>query len=98
MNWDAIGAIGEIIGALAVVVSLIYLAGQIRHNNQLARSNSLESVLQSEMNFGSIAIDNADIWDRLLAGESFTDRVERRKAIIIFNLFMQDSANRFFQY
>lgn len=26
MNWDAIGAIGEIVGALAVVLSLIYLA------------------------------------------------------------------------
>lgn len=34
MNWDAIGAIGEIIGALAVVVTLIYLSRQIRHANQ----------------------------------------------------------------
>lgn len=30
MNWDAIGAIGENIGALAVVISVIYLAVQIR--------------------------------------------------------------------
>ncbi len=30
MNWDAVGAIGEIIGALAVVASLVYLAVQIR--------------------------------------------------------------------
>ena len=30
MNWDAIGAIGEIVGALAVLVTLIYLALQIR--------------------------------------------------------------------
>ena len=28
MNWDAAGAIGEIVGALAVVMSLIYLAQQ----------------------------------------------------------------------
>jgi len=26
MNWDAIGAIGEIIGALAVVITLVYLS------------------------------------------------------------------------
>ena len=32
MDWDAIGAIGEIIGAIAVVVSLVYLAAQIKHN------------------------------------------------------------------
>ena len=30
MNWDAIGAVGQIIGALAVVVTLGYLAVQIR--------------------------------------------------------------------
>jgi hypothetical protein len=29
MNWDAIGSIGEIIGAGAVVLSLLYLATQI---------------------------------------------------------------------
>lgn len=29
MNWDAIGAIGEIVGAAAVVISVIYLARQI---------------------------------------------------------------------
>ena len=32
MNWDAIGAIGEIIGALAVFLTLVYLATQIRQN------------------------------------------------------------------
>ena len=30
MDWDAIGALGEIIGATAVVISLAYLAIQIR--------------------------------------------------------------------
>ena len=31
MNWDAIGAIGEILGAIAVVATLFYLAVQIRY-------------------------------------------------------------------
>ena len=34
MNWDAIDAIGEILGASAVVASLVYLAVQIRHNTK----------------------------------------------------------------
>ncbi len=29
MNWDAIGAVGEILGALAVVLTLMYLARQV---------------------------------------------------------------------
>ena len=32
MNWHAIGAIGEIVGATAVVVTLIYLSIQMRQN------------------------------------------------------------------
>ena len=34
MNWDAIGAVGEIFGAIAVFVSLIYLAVQTRNNTR----------------------------------------------------------------
>ena len=30
MDWDAIGALGETVAAVAVVVSLIYLAAQVR--------------------------------------------------------------------
>jgi len=37
MDWNAIGAIGETIGAAAVVVSLLYLAVQIREQNKQAR-------------------------------------------------------------
>ena len=37
MNWDAIGAAGEIVGAFAVVVSIIYLAGQVRNQTREAR-------------------------------------------------------------
>tara|TARA_B110000858_G_scaffold89247_1_gene103084 strand:- start:5179 stop:5370 length:192 start_codon:yes stop_codon:yes gene_type:complete len=39
MNWDAISAIGEIIGATAVVVSLVYLAVQIRQNTRQISSS-----------------------------------------------------------
>ena len=34
MNWEAIGAIGEVGGAIAVVVTLVYLARQIRQNTE----------------------------------------------------------------
>jgi hypothetical protein len=35
MNWAAIGAIGEIVGAVAVVVTLAYLAIQVRQNTRM---------------------------------------------------------------
>ena len=36
MNWEAIGAIGEIVGALAVVLTLYFLAKQVRASNRSA--------------------------------------------------------------
>ena len=37
MNWDAIGAVGEVLGSLAVFITLGYLAVQIRHARSEAR-------------------------------------------------------------
>lgn len=40
MNWDAIGAIGESIGAVAVVVSILYLSIQIRSNTRATKASA----------------------------------------------------------
>ena len=40
MNWEAIGAAAEIIGALAVIVTLIYLAIQTRDNVKILRARA----------------------------------------------------------
>ena len=37
MNWEAISAVGEILGAAGVIITLIYLASQIRGQTQEAR-------------------------------------------------------------
>jgi len=34
VNWEAISAIGQLVGALAVVISLIYLASEVRRNTR----------------------------------------------------------------
>jgi len=45
VNWDAIGAIGEMFGALAVVVTLAYLALQVRvSRSSAADTNRLNRV------------------------------------------------------
>ena len=32
MNWDAISAVGEVVGAVAVVATLLFVARDIRQN------------------------------------------------------------------
>ena len=40
MNWDAIGALGEVGGAIAVVATLAYLARQIREANRVMKAEA----------------------------------------------------------
>jgi hypothetical protein len=40
MNWDAIGAIAETLGAVGVIASLVYLATQIRHSRDQMSQNT----------------------------------------------------------
>ena len=41
MNWDALGALAEVAGALAVFVTLVYLALQTRDNVKVMRSRAV---------------------------------------------------------
>jgi len=47
MNWDAVGAVAEILGALAVFLSLVYLATQTRNNTRALRSAAFHQVRES---------------------------------------------------
>jgi hypothetical protein len=47
MNWEAIGALGEVLGAAGVVVSLLYLASQVRQNTLAMRATSAASAAGS---------------------------------------------------
>jgi len=80
MNWDAVVAIVEIVGLLAVVVSLIYVAVQVRQNSELIGQNTL--VARSSMvhetavfyaRFFELIAENSDlalIYHKGLTGES----------------------------
>ena len=56
MNWDAISAISEAGGAIAVVVSIIYLSIQIRQNT---RSTKLSVEKDIATAWGNLGIDMA---------------------------------------
>ena len=38
MNWEAIGAIGELLGALGVLATLIYVGVQVRQNTRMMKA------------------------------------------------------------
>jgi len=51
MNWEAVGAIAEALGVVAILVSLVYLAAQIRQGTvQFARSIEANELAAFERN------------------------------------------------
>lgn len=67
MNWEAISAIGQVVGAIAVVVSLIYLAHEVRSNARATRLASMRSLSDAiNQYFKTVAEDGdlAGLWFR----------------------------------
>ena len=61
MNWDAIGAIGEIVGALAVLATLIYLAIQIRQSSDTQRAQTHQQLAHERTLNMRMMIQNREI-------------------------------------
>ena len=50
MDWDGISAVSEIIGALAVVTSLLYLAMQVKQSNRQEAVSGLQEAIREFVN------------------------------------------------
>ena len=61
MSIQDIGSIGELVGALAVIISLIYLATQIRQNTRAVRIQITQAIMESSNRIGdALAQPNID--------------------------------------
>ena len=97
MNWEAIGAIGEVAGAFGVIATLGYLAFQIRQNtkqltlNELASraavANASATALRVERRSAYESAELADLW---LRGMSDPDDLSEND-YYRFRLFMQNA-------
>jgi len=105
MNIMELGALGEFIGAFAVVVTLGYLAVQVRHsksaletNSQETRAATKQAILESEMFFQSQILSHAGTWEKLVVGEPLADGEESRKGIVLSTMLMTHYENRYHQH
>ena len=107
MNWDALGAIGELIGALAVVLTLAFFAIQIRHGskaiehqNKLAESDAVARSVEVVGQFRRmIASDEAValLWRRGQKGEELDD-VETVRFSYLAMTWFEMMSSTYFQY
>ena len=101
MNWNAIGALAEVVAALSVVISLIYVGFQIRQNTGAVRSATAQAVHDNHaawyINLSNDASLNALVI-KGLKDYSALDEVEKARFIDIFMAFSSYSQNAFYQW
>jgi hypothetical protein len=61
MNWDAIGAVGEIVGAAGVIISLGFLAFETRRNTESLRASLSHDTLKSVAELNDLIVENPEL-------------------------------------
>jgi len=75
MPWNALAAIAELLGAIGVIASLVYLAGQVRSSGYQSRQAAIQSVVNKMNDVWNTmaAASTADLWTRGSRGLSSLD-------------------------
>ncbi|MFM7272598.1 MAG: hypothetical protein ACKO4A_01935 [Gammaproteobacteria bacterium] len=101
MNWEAIGAIAELVGAVGVIASLLYLAGQVRASTRAAAVAAKLESTDLLNKFIDVLIENPELNDLYMRGiaglDSLTKEEYFRFSNMSFKAFWFFSAS-YFQY
>ena len=95
MNWDAIGAVGEILGALAVFCTLIYLAVQIRQNTNAVRASGVDAAISKVNDVREALFSNEQLTKIYVQGskdsESLDEEAILRYRLLVHNILLAES-------
>jgi hypothetical protein len=91
MNWEAIGAIGEVTGAAGVIITLVYLAIPIRQNTSSIRSGTYQASTRDIVQLSDQLSQDPElnrIWfDGLRSFETMSQTERRRFATYMSGAF-----------
>jgi hypothetical protein len=69
MNWEMISAVGQMLGAIGVIISIIYLAVQIRNQNKESQRAAMNVLTTHWSDLNRTLVENPDLaalWIRAL--------------------------------
>ena len=62
MNWEAVGAIGEVTGAVGVITTLLYLSVQVRQSVKATRASMTQQTIDRWIQINLFICENAKIF------------------------------------
>lgn len=100
MNWNAVIAITEIMGLVAIVASLIYVGKQIRQSATLARAGIVHDTSVAWANASAMLATDAELTDiylRGVSGEALSP-VETKRLESLIDVYMTNLEDIDHQY
>ena len=91
-------SIAEIIAAIGVIISLIFVGLQISEGNQETRAATRQAASDGEAFMLATFVNHAETWDKVVTGTPLESGTETRRAINLYNILMVDTENRFHQF
>jgi hypothetical protein len=86
MSWDALGAVAELLGAIAVIASLLYLGLQIRASNKQSKAQTFHLVASEQARVSDSITnvpENFSAWLRLHHGDELSTEEYTRARFMI---------------
>ncbi len=98
MSLQDWGAIGELIGGVAIIVSLLYVGLQIKHGNRETRAATIQAASDAEAFMIATMVNHSETWNKVITGAPLESGAETRKGINLYNFLMVDTENRYHQF
>ena len=83
------GAIGEILGAMGVILTLLYLAGQLRQNTKALRSGTYQSYSNAAQSIAEQMAEAAELIERADNDEDLTPAERMKVDMVGVKIFSQ---------
>ena len=87
MNWDAVGAIAEVVGAIGVLITLVYLAVQIRHNSASVDASTEDGVTSGFNDVNNVIAADGDLARIFTVGLDDPGALSDEEVVRFFFLF-----------
>jgi hypothetical protein len=101
MGWDAVSAISQVIAAIAVVISLIYIAAQVRSGAESFKTTLRDSSFTSlmEYNYAILADENlAWVFQEGMRDLGALSEAQQARAVHAFYAFFKVWENIYLHY
>ncbi len=70
MNWSAVSAVAEVLGAIGVVVTLLHISRQVRENTRSIRRSTTHDALRSIADFNQFIASDPHLVDLFWRGSA----------------------------